>query len=281
MATLNSYITEVRRLLHDANGNFYSDSELTDYINGARERVARDTGCLRKLQVAQTPIAPVGYSGNPVPWAANTAVNLGDLVFSNIFTYVVTTAGTTGDDPPPYPDSYTNFPPSTPFANGTAQLQYVGNVEIIPYGSLPEAGQTLDILNINVFWGNSRYPLSYMSWTQFNAQLRYWQNYIGRPVAFSVFGQNQIYISPVPDQVYTIEVDTTILPLPLVNGAEVDTIIDPYTTPVAYYASYTAKFKEQSYGESEIFYQQYISKVRSVLNTTFTRRMPDPYSTPF
>ena len=160
-------------------------------------------------------------------------------------------------------------------------VQYVGNVEIIPFDSLPETGQTLDILNINVFWGNSRYPLSYMPWTQFNAQLRYWQNYIGRPVAFSVFGQNQIYISPIPDQVYTIEVDTTILPLPLVNGAEVDSIIDPYTTPVAYYAAYTAKFKEQSYGESEIFYQQYLSKVRSVLNTTFTRRMPDPYSTPF
>jgi hypothetical protein len=281
MATLNSYITEVRRLLHDANGNFYSDSELTDYINGARERVARDTGCLRKLQVSQTPIAPVGYSGEPVAWAANTAVNVNDLLFSNIFTYVVTVAGTTGDDPPPYPDYNNAYPPSTAFANGTASLQYVGNCEIIPFGSLPEAGQTLDILNINVFWGNSRYPLSYMPWTQFNAQLRYWQNYIGRPVAFSIFGQNQIYISPVPDQVYTIEVDTTILPLPLVNGAEVDSIIDPYTTPVAYYASYTAKFKEQSYGESEIFYQQYVSKVRSVLNTTFTRRMPDPYSTPF
>jgi hypothetical protein len=281
MATLNGYITEVRRLLHDANGNFYSDSELTDYINGARERVARDTGCLRKLQVSQTPIAPVGYTGNPVPWAANTAVSLNTLIFSNIFTYVVTTAGVTGDQPPAYPDSYSNFPPSTPFANGTAQIQYVGNCEIIPYASLPEGGQTLDILNINVFWGNSRYPLSYQPWTQFNAQLRYWQNYIGRPVAFSVFGQSQIYISPVPDQVYTIEVDTTILPLPLVNGAQVDTIIDPYTTPVAYYAAYTAKFKEQSYGESEIFFQQYINKVRSVLNTTFTRRMPDPYSTPF
>jgi len=281
MATLNGYITEVRRLLHDANGNFYSDSELTDYINGARDRVARDTGCLRKLQVAQTPIAPTGYSGNPVAWAANTTVSAGDLIFSNIFTYVVTIGGTTSDTPPPYPDYTSSYPPSTPFTNGTATFQYAGNVEIIPYDSLPETGQTLDILNINVFWGNSRYPLSYMPWTQFNAQLRYWQNYIGRPVAFSVFGQNQIYISPIPDQVYTIEVDTTILPVPLVNGAEVDSIIDPYTTPVAYYAAYTAKFKEQSYGESEIFYQQYLSKVRSVLNTTFTRRMPDPYSTPF
>jgi hypothetical protein len=96
-----------------------------------------------------------------------------------------------------------------------------------------------------------------------------------------VFGQSQIYISPVPDQSYTMELDTTILPFPLVNGSTVDTILDPYTTPVAYYAAYTAKFKEQSYGESEIFYQQYLSKVRSVLNTTFTRRLPDPYSNPY
>lgn len=281
MATLNGYITEVRRLLHDANGNFYSDSELTDYINSGRERVARDTGCLRKLQVSQTPIAPSGYTGTPVAWTANTAVAQGSLIFSNIFTYVVTTAGTTGDDPPQYPLQGGTFPPSTPFTNGTAEFQYAGNCEIIPFASLPDSTQTLDILNINVFWGNSRYPLSYLPWTQFNAQLRYWQNYIGRPIAFSVFGQSQIYISPVPDQAYTIELDTTVLPLPLVNGAEIDTIIDPYTTPVAYYAAYTAKFKEQSYGESEIYYQQYVNKVRSVLNTTFTRRLPDPYSNPF
>lgn len=281
MATLNGYITEVRRLLHDANGNFYSDSELTDYINGARERVARDTGCLRTLQVSQTPIAPVGYTGTPVAWTAATPVNVGDLIFSNIFTYYVSTAGITGDDPPPYPLQTGAIPPSTPFANGTAQFTYAGNVEIIPYVSLPQSLLTLDVLNINIYWGNSRYPLSYLPWTQFNAQLRYWQNYIGRPAAFSIFGQNQIYISPVPDQAYLMELDTTILPIPLVNGAQVDEIVDPYTTPVAYYAAYTAKFKEQSYGESEIFFQQYVSKARSVLNTTFTRRLPDPYSNPY
>ena len=249
MATLNGYITEVRRLLHDANGNFYSDSELTDYINAGRERVARDTGCLRVLQVSQTPIAPSGYTGTPVAWAATTAVTTGQLIFSNIFTYQVTNGGVTDVNPPPYPLQGGTFPPSMPFANGTATFQYIGNCEIIPFASLPQNILTLDVLNINIFWGNSRYPLSYLPWTQFNAQLRYWQNYIGRPVAFSVFGQNQIYISPVPDQSYIMELDTTVLPLPLVNGGDVDTIIDPYTTPVAYYAAYTAKFKEQSYGE--------------------------------
>ena len=60
MATLSSYITEVRRLLHDANGVFWSDSELTDYINSALERVVRDTGCLRTLLTAYTPIGEIG-----------------------------------------------------------------------------------------------------------------------------------------------------------------------------------------------------------------------------
>lgn len=281
MATLSNYITEVRRLLHDASGNFYSDDELTDYINSARERVVRDTGCLRTLQISQTPIAPVGYTGTPVAWSALTPVAQGDLIFSNIFTYEVTTAGITGEEAPNYPSANNTYPPTTPFANGTAEFQYAGNCEIIPYASLPNGATTLDILNINVFWGNSRYPLSYLPWTQFNAQLRYWQNYIGRPAAFSIFGQNQIYISPVPDQSYVIELDTVILPNNLTNAADIDQIVDPYTVPVAFYAAYKAKYKEQSYGEAEIFKQEYINQARSVLNTVFTRRIPDPYSNPY
>ena len=60
MATLSSYITQVRRLLHDANGNFYTDQQLTDYINEARERTVRDTGALREVIVTQVPcqVAP-------------------------------------------------------------------------------------------------------------------------------------------------------------------------------------------------------------------------------
>lgn len=45
---LTTYITQVRRLLHDPNGQFWSDSELTDYINEARNRVCKDTRCLRQ-----------------------------------------------------------------------------------------------------------------------------------------------------------------------------------------------------------------------------------------
>ena len=46
--TLQGYITQVRRLLHDLNGQYWSDTELTDYINDARNRVCKDTRCLRQ-----------------------------------------------------------------------------------------------------------------------------------------------------------------------------------------------------------------------------------------
>ena len=277
MATLSSYITEVQRLLHDANYVFWSTSELTDYINDARERVARDTGCLRTLQITSTPISSTGVPASI--WTAGQAVTAGQFVFSNIFIYQVTQSGTLGTTAPPYPAANYTFPPSTPFTDGTAKLQYSGPAEIIPFATLSN-GTTLDILNVNIYWGNSRIPLRYLPWSNFNAQLRYWQNYVGRPVCFSVYGQQQIYIGPVPDQSYAVEIDSTILPtaLSLNTPNAVDPIQDPYTTPVAFYAAYKAKYKEQSYGEAEIYKQEYIKHVQAVLNSVYTRRIPDPYT---
>ena len=278
MATLSSYITEVQRLLHDANSVFWSTSELTDYINDARERVARDTGCLRTLQITATPISSTGVPATV--WTAGATVTAGQFLFNNIFIYEVVTGGVLSTTPPPYPASGYTFPPSIPFTDGTASLQYSGPAEVIPYATIA-TGTTLDILNVNVYWGNSRIPLRYLPWSNFNAQLRYWQNYVGRPVCFSVYGQNTIYVGPVPDQAYVVEIDSTILPtaLSLNTPNANDQIQDPYTTPVAFYAAYKAKYKEQSYGEAEIYKQEYAKQIQAVLNSVYTRRIPDPYST--
>jgi hypothetical protein len=83
--------------------------------------------------------------------------------------------------------------------------------------------------------------------------------------------------------VCVIDLDTVMLPTPLSTSTPnaVDPINDPYTAPVAYYAAYKAKFKEQSYGEAEIFKQQYDKQVNSVLNSVFTRRIPDAFSNPY
>jgi hypothetical protein len=204
---LSDYITECRRLLHDANGNFYSDSELTDYINQGRVRLVRDTGCLRTYQTSSV----------------------------------------------------------------------VQNQEVLLTSSLPSGTSTLDIINFNLIWGNTRIALQYMPFTDFNARLRYYQNYTGRPIAYSLYGQTSIYLGPIPDQTYSVELDTVIMPTALTTSAPTETIPDPYTTPVAFYACYKAKHKEQAYGESEIFKQEYTNQVRAVLASVFTRRITTPY----
>ena len=204
---LSDYITECRRLLHDANGNFYSDSELTDYINQGRVRLVRDTGCLRTYQTSSVAL----------------------------------------------------------------------NQEILLTSSLPSGANTLDIINFNLIWGNTRIALQYMPFTDFNARLRYYQNYQGRPIAYSMYGQTSIYLGPVPDQTYTVELDTVIMPTALSTVSPTETIPDPYTTPVAFYACHKAKYKEQAYGESEIFSQEYKNQVKAVLASVFTRRITTPY----
>jgi hypothetical protein len=204
---LSDYITDCRRLLHDVNSNFYSDNELTDYINQGRARMVRDTGCLRTYQTSSVS----------------------------------------------------------------------ANQEIIQTSTLPSGTNTLDILNLNLIWGNTRISLQYLPFTDFNARLRYYQNYVGRPIAYSMYGQNSIYLGPVPDQTYSIELDTVILPTALSTAAPTETIPDPYTAPVPFYACYKAKHKEQAYGEAEIFKQEYTSQVRSVLSSVFTRRITTPY----
>jgi hypothetical protein len=204
---LSDYITECRRLLHDANGNFYSDSELTDYINQGRVRLVRDTGCLRTYQTSSV-----------------------------------------------------------------AQ-----NQEVLLTSSLPNGTSTLDIINFNLIWGNTRIALQYMPFTDFNARLRYYQNYQGRPIAYSMYGQTSIYLGPVPDQTYSVELDTVIMPTALSTTSPIETIPEPYTTPVAFYACHKAKYKEQAYGEAEIFNQEYKNQVKAVLSSVFTRRITTPY----
>lgn len=281
--TLQSYITQVRYLLHDAQANFYTNDQLTGYINSARERVVRDTGCLRTVQVSQTPAPPVAGGSNPVIWASGLAVTAGQYVFSNIYIYQIVTGGTLGSAVPPYPSANYVYPPSgtLTLSDSSVTYQYVGPCEVINFASLPQGLSTLDVLNINLYWGNSRIPLRYLAWTEFNAQLRYWQNNVQRPICFSIYGQSQIYVGPVPDQAYVIDLDTIILPTTMVNLADTDTIIDPYDTVVQFYAAHLAKYYEQSFGEAEIYLQQYKQKTQSVLASVFTRRIPTPYSTPY
>jgi len=206
---LSEYITATRRLLHDATGQYWSNSELTDYINTARNRVAQDTKCLRQL--------------------------LTGVTLSN-------------------------------------------NVENYSVAALTGGARVVDIMGISIYWGNTRIKLQYKPWTQFDAEFRYWQNMQSRPIAYSRLGALQVYIGPKPDQNYTSDWDIAYMPTALVSDNSTEEIPDLFTTPVKYYAAYLAKFKEQSYGESEMFKGEYQQNVMQIARAYMTRVIPDAYA---
>lgn len=145
---------------------------------------------------------------------------------------------------------------------------------------IPE--DTLDMMNITPIWGNQRIPLNYMPWTEFNAKLRtflpnpqlprYWSRY------GSNLGQSSIaFLGPVPDQGYTTEFDTAILPDPLVDDVTEDILQFPYGSAVAYYACWKAKMKQQAYQEGEVFLNDYKRKILEAQAAIQMRRIPNPY----
>jgi hypothetical protein len=213
---LNSYLTQVSRLLHDPNYKFFSTTELTDYVNEARNRVAEDTKALR---------------------------------------FLVTNA------------TY----PATVLTAGVELYQYAAFMPaaIAPY--------LVDFMGIHLYWGNTRWPLTMMSFTEFNIRLRAWNNLQQRPLAWARMGANQFYVGPIPDQNYAIDVDICIVPNALVSDATPEQIPVPFQEPVQYYAAFKAKHREQALGEATYFetlYQKILRKCAVAFNTRMT---PNPY----
>jgi hypothetical protein len=282
--TLSSYRLEVRRLLHDATGKFWSDSELNDYVNAGRDRVAADTGCIRRLVTAYLSSGIEQYSIGCVTgatisaggsgyadgtYALGVTASPGGADAAGTYTCVggaVTTITITDTG------LYYETAPTLTFPSGG------GSSAAASAGIIPD--QTLDIMNITPLWGNQRYPLRYMPWTEFNARMRTFTVNPQMPLVWSRYGTSggAAFIQPVPDRTYECEFDTAILPDDLALDADIDRQLKyPYDTPVAYYACWKAKQKQQAFTEGEAFLNDYKRKILEAQAAVQMRRIPNPY----
>ena len=281
MPTLSQYLTTTQRLLHDANNNYWSQAELIDYINDGRFRVVADTGCNRTLQTTWLSQGMETYAYGSV-----TGVNItaGGSGFAD-GTYAL---GLTGGDGTSAAGTYTCSGGAVVSAIITTQGS--GYTNTAPTVSFPSGGgssatgvagilsaNTFDTLNITLLWGNMRIPMGYQPYTEFNLKMRVWQSFQSRPVMHSCYGQQTVYVGPIPDQTYQVEFDTVVAPGALTNLAASDTISIPFTDPVPYYAAYFAKYKEQSYDEATRFLEEYNRRIGMAVRSAATRRIPYPY----
>lgn len=280
---LNAYVTQVQRLLHDASAQFWSVSELTDYINAARTRLVRDTGCHRLLQtiylstgVETYPFGGVtgfkitsggsGYVTAPTVTVAAPGVTGGVQATA---TATVNTAGAVTDVVVTNPGTLYDAAPAVSFGgpgSGAAATAYFIN------------STTIDCVNLTVYWGSSRRVLGYRPWSVFNALARGWVGYMGLPSLFSVYGYTQTYIAKIPDQAYQADFDSVQQPPELVNNSTLEVIPIVMRDPVQYFAAHLAKIKSQHWGEADALYARYDQEVLKALNSSFTRRIKYPYA---
>lgn len=191
---LSSYLVNTQRLLHDTNGSFYSQPQLTDYINEGRVKVAIDANCVRVLQ----------------PFTVSAGV------------------------------------------------------EAYPFSSFPQGANTLNVMSVNVQWGNLNYTMQRVSFRWLSAHTRSLIGWTQQPIVFAVYGENKLYFGPVPDQTYPVELDTAILPNALIDSTSVENIPLAWSSAVPYYAAYLAKQYQQMWQEAELFQRHYWQKLREV-----------------
>lgn len=276
---LSDYQTEVQRLLHDANANYWSLTDLNDYINLARNHVVTDTGCLRTFQ--NTYVQP----------------NTEFYAFGSIWAAVLTNAGSGYSSAPTVTITPVNLGSG---ATATATVNAAGAVTAVTInkaGSGYDQGATIafsgggganaaatayglnsyttDIVNLTVIWGSQRIPMANRAFTELNAIGRLWTQYRYRPGMWSIYS-NGVYVAPVPDQLYQVEADTVVLPTPLA-GATVGPLVAPWIEPVPYWAAYLAKLNEKQYEEAQSFKQLYYQQV-AWANNIYTARMQSVYS---
>ena len=117
------------------------------------------------------------------------------------------------------------------------------------------------VCGIDIYYGNSRYPLTYLPWRQFSLKLRYWQNLQQIPVAWSYIGTNAVYVGCIPDQGYTTDWDCAFIPIDLTSDSQTEVLPAVYQDAVQFWAARCAKINEQTMGESQFFEKQYWAEI--------------------
>ena len=229
---LQTYLDELRDLLRDGNGQFYSNASLTRYINGARSQIAKMTGCIRVLVSGGAPYGNQAISGEAVAGGAMSGQQ-GSLLDG-------TSVLNTTPNQEMYGFSYIN-----PFVR-----ELYGGVKGI-----------IAVNDIAISWGSWRPALQFIPFSDYQANLRAYQLlYTSNPLAWSVFNDGeagQFWIFPMGSSLWEMELDVNCVPKPLYTDTDIEALPGPWTDGVKYWAARMAYLSSNRFGMAEIMKEEF------------------------
>ncbi len=234
MPNLSDYLNDTSLLLRDSNYLFNSQTNLTRYINLARDQVAKVTGCLSVLIAGQ---APYGNTASPG--------------------FLVPGAGQPGS--PSY-QSFTTIANVEKYSFGYAKPFLVAN----------NAGlrDIIDVISVSVCWGGNRPSLNWLPWEDLQAYARSTAiSVTAYPFLWSTLGsgaKGQVWLFPIPQVTALMsspnatapagemEWQATALPSYLYSSSDYEAIPEPFCDSVKYWAAGLAFLGSQRFGMAAV-----------------------------
>ena len=316
---LSDYITQLQFLLHDQTNADFSQAELINAINNAREVTALDFQCCRTGYLT----APNGVANpgayNPVSIIANQEVYPLTGQPSSILNGQIVGATVINGGSGYSSATIVTFP--APPAGGTTALAVpviangvITSINVTQWGtgynpviplisgvSLPAINITdsgggtgaaartvmfnnvFNVISISNIWGNQRYMLLFRAFTLFQAYMRSQLGFYQRPRIWTIHPSNStVLIQPPPDQPYQTEWDVLQTPIPLVNTTDFEVqIMPPFTDAVKYYAAHYCLNKLQNFNQAEFYLKLYSARVPKIIYGQGPVRIPNVYNKTF
>lgn len=294
---LTTYQQDTQRLLHDPSGTYFSLSDLTTYINDARNQIALESQCVRVLVCGV--ISSIGVTAGGASYSAATTVaatgsGMGAVLTPNrsggAITSVTVVAGGTSWDA-----TTTVAATDTAGSGATFTVTQVGNnltvvnQEIYTYASRNAAAAAINsgissiigVMGVSVSWGSMKPTLQRRAWNDFQAYYRAWTTgYQGQPAVWAQYGQGlggSLYLCPIPSQIMNMDWDCFCTPIPLVDDTTAEAISYPWTGAVKYYAAYLAYANSQRETDAAAMKALYDGKMKTARASSESTFIPNPY----
>lgn len=303
--TLNTYLKQTQRFIHDAEQRQVNPEDLIDYVNRARREIAMRAQCLRVLapisgsiKAAVVTSGGTGYtdpvvvitppdfpSGTP-PYpngqqAIATATALGGIIVSvNIefggfgyFEPEITITDPTGTG--------AVIAPVLTGMNQTSEGQEVYPFSDVDLSANPGVDSIYSVRSVSMIYANYRYSLPCYSFSTYQAYIRQYPfQYQYVPTMCAQFGQGaggSFMMYPIPSQPYQMEWDAFCIPSELTDDNSFEALPIPWTEAVPHFAAYLAYLEMQSMNNAKMHLELFDTFMKRYSGYARPGRISNPY----
>jgi hypothetical protein len=283
MYLLSTYQTQVQELVHDTAGIDYTTTELTNFVNNARNRVALDFHNVRYLYQNASLIG--GQEQYPLTGGVyGLTINSGGLNYvSPVIGIAAPGSGITATATAVVSGGVITQINMTSWGTGYSAAPAVTVTDVGGGTGATLVAMTgysvFDLNSISVLWGTQRYTLGWLPFTAFQAFCRSNPTLQRQPAVWTtIWETNTVFVYPIPDQAYLCDIDAIGLPSPLVNPTDADTqVLDPVGDCVQYWAAHLALLKLQNFEQAGYYEKKYEKRAMQMQATRQDRRIPNIY----